>query len=863
MWHHPGGAGLIPERYRSTPPTLTVVCVSARDWFRHAVRDAVAALTDDSGRDLVVRPPEPVTPAPAGPPATAAAAPAEYVQIVAHARRYLDRHLPSATIRLVHAADLGGVPAALTPADTGAEPPALLLVDAGDTPRDGQVGPVGPDAVEAALRAWPEAVRPELSPYGVYVYQQPVKPQIQPVVRYTLRQSPTEPWVLAADVICALTDHVEVRRVRPAMAAEKTQDDTTLAVALHAFLTARAGARWGLWSYTGSVVSSLIADLERRAAATGNPVLRGPSEHSLASGALARWLLDDAPFLIVVTSGMVDEFRGTLADLRQAGARGFIVTADSAEDRWYPFQGTVHADEDSREVLRARRLPAFHLARAGDLPTDLAAAFAAYDADEGPVVLLATPSVLDSRQPAPRIPPAPPALVPAGRDHAPVGPAPRVEVGPGDPVEPVIRMLNDEPVTLLWQVGALPAADADLLHEAARRSGAALADSLTRPGTVAHYRDGAPVPHYLGTLGLYGFSSRVLDYLHADGHLRPKGSQCLFFLGSRIAEVSTPFSPRTLRQQLRVVQVTRRAAHLAPFADHPIHSDLRGFLRRVLDRLDVDPAVLELRHRAIAAARPTVDPLALLPVRPMTSNYFFHRLDAVVRGLIEEADYRYTGVYDVGRGGAAAVRNVARTGPGLSGWYGRALMGDALQAIPTIAVTRPGNVLAFIGDGAAALVPDILPVLLQQIHADGHRLRGNLSIFTLLNGGHSMIRTYRETRHREPGGGQTTVVNLLDDDWSRTIGPVRVSHRTLEDVDADRLRAELTLPGVVNLYSVLLGHNNEGDGLSLLAARSWHAGLDPGAGREAGPLDHGRRAVGSAGGPAATRPVSARTNGSE
>lgn len=825
------------------PPALTVVCVSPRRWFRRAVQDALTALSGGSARRLVVRHVEPsdAVSSTTGGRQPEPAPPAAYTQIVAHARRYLDRHLPSGTIRLLHVATLASVPDSFSPSPgrPADGPPALLFVDAAD---DAPSGPVGADAVEAAIRAWPAAVRPELSPYGIYVYQQPVKPQVQPVVRYTLRQHPTESWVLAADVVCAFTDHVEVRRVRPAVAAGTDQDDTTLARALHGFLTARAGSRWALWSYTGSVVSGLIADLERRAAATGNPVLRGPSEHSLACGALARWLLDEAPFLLVVTSGMIDEFRGTLANLRSAGARGFIVAADSAEDRWYPFQGTVHADEDSREVLRARRLPAIHLARVADLQRDLRSAFEAYDADIGPVVLLATPSVLDSRAAAPEIPAAPAAQAPAATgpawsDEAPTGPpapreasatsAPRARVGTEDPLEPVIRMLNSEPVTLLWQVGAMPAADADLLHEAARRCGAALADSLTRPGTVAHYLDGVSVPYYLGTLGLYGFSSQVLDYLCVDGQLRPKSSQCLFFLGSRIAEVSTPFSPRALRQQLRVVQVTRNAAHLAPFVDHPVHADLGVFLRRLLDRVDVDPAVLELRQRAIQAVRPAVDPLALLPVRPMTSNYFFHRLDGVVRRLIERQGYRYTGVYDVGRGGAAAIRNVARTGPGLSGWYGRALMGDALQSIPAIALTRPDNVLAFIGDGAAALVPDILPVLLQQIHADGHRLRGNLSIFTLLNGGHSLIRTYRETRYREPAGGQTTVVNLLDDDWSRTIGPVRVSHRVLEDVDDDQLGSELTVPGVINLYSVLLGHNNEGDGLSLLTVRSWHAGLDP------------------------------------
>ena len=46
-------------------------------------------------------------------------------------------------------------------------------------------------------------------------------------------------------------------------------------------------------------------------------------------------------------------------------------------------------------------------------------------------------------------------------------------------------------------------------------------------------------------------------------------------------------------------------------------------------------------------------------------------------------------------------------------------------------------------------------------------------------------------------------------------------HRRIADVDAPLLREELQQDGRVNLYSVLLGHNSEGDGMSLLSSFGW------------------------------------------
>ena len=829
---------------RTDTRVVAVLCVSRRPRFRRAVRRALedlaagGALTVSAGvsagghgdaaeADLEANFEAGLGANPESGPETgleadtesdhwdpAAADDVRYPDVLARATAYLRSQAPDLAWHLHLDDELQGSGARAAAA--GAERIRVLILDADGAGLPGpDECPPGADPVEHVLAAWEPGPRPEISPYGVVVYRDPGRWPLQPTARYGLRVTPPDPALLAADVVCTVTDHVEARMLRSGGGADAgTLPETTLSAALGGFLSERAGSDWSLWSYTGSVVSTLIGDLENRARAAGVPVLRGPSEHALAAGATARWLLDGTPFLIVVTSAMVDEFRGTLANLRQAGARGFIVCADSVADSWFPFQGTVHRDEDSRAVLKARGLPTVYLERAADLADGLREAYQAYDEGRGPVVLLATPSVLSTRDKPPGVPPAP----------AP----PRVRVGPPDLVDAVADLVGGQRRTLLWQVGAGVADPAalDLLLATADEVGAALCDSLTRPGTVPGYRDGRPVPGYLGTLGLYGYSQAVFDYLHPDGKLRPKDEQSVFFLGSRLAEAATPFSARTVSRGLNIVQVTDQAEHLAPFAAFPIQAPVRDFLVRLRDRVRMDPEVLAFRRAEIARAQAAgraaaADPVAALPVSPMTPNAFFLRLGHVLRRLIEDEGYEYTGVFDVGRGGASAIRNLPRTGPGFSGWYGRALMGDALAATPSIALTRPGNVLAFIGDGAAAMVADPLPVLLQQLCLEGHTLRGNLSVFRLLNGCHSIIRTYRETRYREATGGQTTVVNLLDDDWSRGYGPVTVTHRRIEQVDAEALAGQLTEPGVVNLYSVLVGHNSEGDGISLLSAASW------------------------------------------
>ncbi|MFD6314828.1 hypothetical protein [Streptomyces nigra] len=707
---------------------------------------------------------------------------------------------------VIHADHLAAVPEHLAhilddaqrDTDTNGPIPLLIVQDtAGFSPLS--------DSQERQLRAMaarlPETVRFEVSHRHCLLYADADDARAHHSPVYTRKVAPADPAAWAAEIAAAVADL--------AAPAPAVRPPNALAEALCSFLHSRGGSSWGLHPYTGSVVSSFIADATLLAAQNGNLVLRAPSEHGLACAAMARWMLERAPFLIAVTSGMVDEFRGTLANLRQAGARGFVLCADSSGGHWFPFQGTIHDDEDSRDVMRARRLTTVHLDRPENLAEDLAAATAAYDADQGPVVLIASAAVLEATAPVEHT--WPPEPQPPARRH----PATPLHVAE-DPLHAVLHLINEGPTRLLWQCGPLDTEELDLVHDLARDCGAALCDSLARPGTVSRFRDGEEHDSYLGTLGLYGFSPEVYHYLHADRRLRPRTEQALFFIKSRIAEVSTPFPQRTLTTRLQVVQAERDSSRRAPFTDHFLHGEARHFLRRLRDRADVSPQLRAERLQAIADARKEAGELpAPAPATPMPPAYFFHRLADVLTDLITTDGYTYTGVYDVGRGGISAVRDLPRTGTGFSGWYGRALMGDAMLSIAPLALTREDNVLAFIGDGAAQLVPDPLPNLLQHLCLEGHRLRGNVSVFRLLNGGHSLIRTYRETRRSAPADPQTQLLDLIDPDFDRSVGPVVVRHRRIDGFDEPQMRALLLERGGVNLFSVVLRHDNDSEGIFL------------------------------------------------
>ncbi|WP_156096259.1 hypothetical protein [Amycolatopsis jejuensis] len=787
------------------PQRLFVAVASASEGFRRTVATALARLGTGERQFT-------------GSAALAGEAdrtwPTTFATLADRAGAFLDDVLPAAEVELVVAPGIDELAGELRlPVRThdGQQPwsaadTVLFLVDA-RTAVPGDDVDARLDTTIARLHALREKAGFGISPYSVFVYDDHDADSVYSRTDCTARQTPDEAWVLAVDTIRAFTDLVQLRQANTRAVLPHTEAPATLATTLTEFLTQESGAKWGLHFFTGSIVSKVIQDATVIARRAGNPVLRGPSEHSLACGALARWQLREAPFLMVVTAGMVDELRGTLANLRDSQARGFIIFGETEPGQWQPFQGTVHDHEDARAVFAARRIPCFHLTDPARIAQDLQAAFRAYHQRSGPVALLTSPSVL-AHTGGVELPKAT-----SGIAH------PRVTE---DTIDAVARIVNTEQSALVWQCGHLTEPERELVYRLAHDAGIALTDSLGRPGTVARFHRGQVVDEYLGTLSLYGSSPAVWRLLHPAGTSLGYDEHAIFFLKSRIPDLATPFSEKALFTRLRVVQVTDTPRHIAPFTDLPVVEDLHSFLLRLSRRLDPDERVVRFRREAIAAAvAAPPDPLRDVPTMPLTHEYFFTQLDEVLDDLIRHHSYSYTGCYDVGRGGISAVRNLSRTGEGLSGWYGRALMGDALLAIPALALSERGNILGFIGDGAGALVPSFLPSLAQQLRYESGQVDGNVTIFRLLNGGFSIIRSYRELQHATTADAQMSLLTPVDEPWQRQWGGTTVTHERLTTIDRERMKERLLTPSAVNLVSVYLAHDNEGDSVMPASRKNW------------------------------------------
>jgi len=732
----------------------------------------------------------------------------DYREVIRRGLRFLDPVVPADTFTLLTVDSLAAVPNAVSRAALGERTVlTLLALDH----HDYRYHMISPDGLEDELAklalSLGDSVEFEPGPHTVQVYTTPdVGSCYYSVESFTPRWMPEQAWVVSADVACALVDSIQMHcnaRLR------RLAKPSTIANSIADFLTAQAGSDWGLHYYTGSGVATFIDDIERRAIMNGNPVVRGPSEHSLACSALARWTLDSAPFAIVVTTGMYEEFRGTLANHVAARAKGFIVCCDSKPDQWYPFQGTIHRTEDSRASLLARSFPVIYIGQFDDIPQGLAETFAAYSADRGPVMVIAPREVLQA------------SFSPGEPPRTAEKETPRAEVVRCSEMERLSTLLNSDPRRLLCQVGPLGGDAPDLLYALARKAGIGLADSLTQPGTVSRYHNGHNVDEYLGTLSMYGYSPRVYEYLFDSGAPRPASEQSVMFIGTQIPQIDTPFSESTLRQ-FAPIQITARKIDIAPFSGLSVAGDIHGLLRALYNRLDVEPEVLAYRRAAIASTRDSDgEVVGLLPVLPMTTNYFIRRLRGVLDDLIRQEDYRYVGVYDAGRGGLSAVNGLPRTGPGVSGWFGRALMGDGLMALPGILTRRDANVLSFTGDAAVAMPPDITPSLVQQIVADHSAFEHNLSIFRFVNGSHSIIRTYREGIEPSAVSGQTGVLSFIPEDYQHQFGSLTVRHRRVVRFDDVPFAEQVTEREAINLYSVITGHNNEGEGLSRLSSLGW------------------------------------------
>lgn len=635
----------------------------------------------------------------------------------------------------------------------------------------------------------------------------------QNTLRYRVRVLPEKAWLLEAELTALVTNYLHHvftnrfahRRLR------STEARVPLGIHLAEYMQLRFEHEWVLSYYTGSVVSSLIKTLDGIATERGVLVHRGPSEHALACASFINWRLYQRGFLMVLTSAMVDELKGTLANLQQVGAKGIILCADAPETKWFGFQATVGSDADVRRVLEARRIPYVYLddpERTGEGLEQIAAAL---DEGDGPVVVIATQPVLEARTALAQ----PPCFAPS--------PPARVTVGPPPDLRRALDVINTEPAHLLWQCGALTPRERDLTLGIAEQAGIALCDALSAPGFLPAYRDGQRVPNYLGVLGQYGTNQEVFEFLNTGGKPNPPAEQWLFVLKGKLGQIDSPYSDGDHARSFRIGQVNQRAEHIGPFADLRLTMPVAAFLEAVAVGLEVRPDVRRHREAKLAALRRDIpDVFGELPTLPMTPNYFFASLRKVVEQLITTRGYRYEGVFDVGHCGTLGVRWLPRTDPGYSGWYGRGLMGDALHSAAALVTTGRNNVLAVVGDGAKQITADILPGIVENLMARGRPTGKNVTIFFLLNNLFSVINTYQERLLFQDGGRQMEVVNpeaFVEPDTCAMVAGTRVLRQRLLHFDAEAIGEALAVPNRVNLFSVPVVSNS--DGISIADQQNW------------------------------------------
>jgi hypothetical protein len=65
------------------------------------------------------------------------------------------------------------------------------------------------------------------------------------------------------------------------------------------------------------------------------------------------------------------------------------------------------------------------------------------------------------------------------------------------------------------------------------------------------------------------------------------------------------------------------------------------------------------------------------------------------------------------------------------------------------------------------------------------------------------------------------LVNIQQPDWEETICGIKVVSKNIHQFNREELAQALTEPRRLNLFSVHVSHNNEGDGITLATATGW------------------------------------------
>lgn len=148
-------------------------------------------------------------------------------------------------------------------------------------------------------------------------------------------------------------------------------------------------------------------------------------------------------------------------------------------------------------------------------------------------------------------------------------------------------------------------------------------------------------------------------------------------------------------------------------------------------------------------------------------------------------------------------------------------MGDATMATIGLAATSPHDLICVQGDGARQMVADPVPAILENIAENPHHGDATVTYFHCVNGALSVIQSYQQRVPLRPGGRQMQLYTPLPPEGTSQFGDRTLHHRILRDFEPETIREALLARRRINVFSVLMTHNNEADGLGLATAPGW------------------------------------------
>ncbi len=119
------------------------------------------------------------------------------------------------------------------------------------------------------------------------------------------------------------------------------------------------------------------------------------------------------------------------------------------------------------------------------------------------------------------------------------------------------------------------------------------------------------------------------------------------------------------------------------------------------------------------------------------------------------------------------------------------------------------------------MVPDPVPSIFENIAENPGHANNTVTYFHCVNGALSVIQSYQQRMALRRGGRQMQLYTPMPQEGTWQVGDRTLHRQTFDTFDRDAIREALMARNRINVISMLMTHNNEGDGLGLASVAGW------------------------------------------